>query len=166
MAVACPVSCTAQAGKFLSFVLDAQEYGLEILKVQEIKGMGGIVRVPGMPEYMRGVINLRGRVVPTIDLRRRFGLPACPDPEHSCLIIVQLASHETEPRVGLIVDAVADVLNLQTEQIEPVMDEKAFAVPSGCLDGHGRIDQRSVALLNIEGVFHGDDLETIVQATA
>ena len=90
MAVESAVAAVAKAGKYLSFMLGDEEYGVEILKVQEINGISDITRVPRTPEFVRGVINLRGRVIPVIDLRAKFGMEVVPDTEKTCVVVVQL----------------------------------------------------------------------------
>ena len=93
----------AHMGRYLSFRLAGEEYGLEILKVQEIIGMLNVTRVPRTPDWVRGVINLRGRVIPVIDARRKFGMPAEPDTEKTCIIIVHVGAAERRAQLGLVV---------------------------------------------------------------
>jgi purine-binding chemotaxis protein CheW len=103
----------ALAGKYLTFRLAAEEYGLEILKVQEIIGIMKVTRVPRAPAFVRGVINLRGKVIPVVDLRLKFSLEGQADTEKTCVIVVQVA-HGEGARVimGIIVDEVSEVLNI------------------------------------------------------
>jgi purine-binding chemotaxis protein CheW len=107
------------AGKYLTFKLADEEYGLEILKVQEIIQMQAVTRVPRTPEYVRGVINLRGKVIPVIELRKKFGLNTFEDTEKTCIIVVQIASSTSNTVVmGIIIDEVKEVLNIKAENIE------------------------------------------------
>ncbi len=110
------VSRRIEGGKFLTFFLADEEYALEILKVQEIIGMQEITPIPGAAEHVRGVINLRGRIVPVVDLRRRFGMADATFTPQSCIIVVDVGGTKT----GVMVDSVSDVLKISTEQIDPV----------------------------------------------
>jgi len=107
------------AGKYLTFKLDAEEYGLEILKVQEIIKMLDVTRVPRTPGFVSGVINLRGKIIPVIDLRLKFGMESLQRTEKTCIIVVQVA-HTGDPlTMGVVVDEVSEVLDIAAEEIEP-----------------------------------------------
>ncbi len=110
------------AGKYLTFALSKEAYGIEILKVQEIIGVPSITRVPKCPSYLKGIINLRGRIIPVIDLRLRFGMPEIPYTEKTCIIVVNVRAGEERIAVGLIVDVVHEVLALDSDDIETVPD--------------------------------------------
>lgn len=103
-------------GKFLSFFLGKEEYAIEILKVQEIIGLMAITPVPKMPDYIRGVLNLRGKIVPVMELRARFNLSAVEDTDETCIIII----HEDNYQMGIVVDKVSEVMEIATEQFEEV----------------------------------------------
>lgn len=107
---------TLEGGKFLSFFLGVEEYAIEILKVQEIIGLLPITSVPRLPAYVRGVLNLRGKIVPIMDLRLRFGMKKAEDTGETCIIVVQ----EENYLMGVVVDKVSEVADIKTEQIEPV----------------------------------------------
>ncbi len=106
-------------GKYLTFALDREEFGLEILKVREIIGLMEVTPVPQTPDFIKGVINLRGRVIPVIDLRLKFGLPAKPPDERTCIIVTEVRSGAGALQIGVVVDAVSEVLNIAGEDIEP-----------------------------------------------
>ncbi|MBI4642373.1 MAG: purine-binding chemotaxis protein CheW [Deltaproteobacteria bacterium] len=106
-------------GKYLTFTLAAEDYGLEILKVREIIGMMDITAVPQTPEYVKGVINLRGRVIPVIDLRLKFGLEAAEYGERTCIIVVEVQGAAGAVQMGVVVDSVSEVLNISGDDIEP-----------------------------------------------
>lgn len=106
-------------GKYLTFTLAQEDYGLEILKVREIIGMMDITAVPQTPEYVKGVINLRGRVIPVIDLRLKFGLEAAEYGERTCIIVVEVQSEVGPVQMGVVVDSVSEVLNINGDDIEP-----------------------------------------------
>ncbi|MDI6402436.1 chemotaxis protein CheW [Balneolaceae bacterium ANBcel3] len=105
-----------EGGKYLTFFLGKEEYAIEILKVQEIIGLMAITPVPSMPDYIRGVLNLRGKIIPVMDLRSRFGFSAIDDTEETCIIVVQ----EAQFRMGIIVDKVSEVSDIASEQLEEV----------------------------------------------
>ena len=105
-------SLQEKEGKYLTFTLAAEDYGLEILKVREIIGMMDITAVPQTPEYVKGVINLRGRVIPVIDLRLKFGLEAAEYGERTCIIVVEVQSEMGSVQMGVVVDSVSEVLNI------------------------------------------------------
>lgn len=110
------------AGKYLTFALSHESYGIEILKVQEIIGVPSITRVPKCPDYLKGIINLRGRIIPVIDLRLRFGMPEIPYTEKTCIVVVNIRAGEERIAVGLIVDIVHEVVTLDRDNVEPVPD--------------------------------------------
>ncbi len=107
------------AGKYLTFLLGEESYGLGILKVQEIIGMQSITRIPRTPDYVRGVINLRGKVIPVIDLRLRFAMEEAEVSRKTCIIVVQVSKEESSITMGIVVDEVSEVLEISAGQIEP-----------------------------------------------
>jgi purine-binding chemotaxis protein CheW len=110
------------AGRYLTFSLATERYGLEILKVQEIIGVPAITRIPRCPEYIKGVINLRGKIIPLVDLRLKFGLEPVPYDEKTCIVVVNLPTEGQTISIGVIVDTVLEVLNFQEKEIEPAPD--------------------------------------------
>ena len=107
------------AGKYLTFALGKEEYGIGILKVREIIGLMEITAVPHTPKYIKGVINLRGRVIPVIDLRLKFSMPNEEYTERTCIIVVEVQGETTAVQVGMLVDSVSEVLNVAGPEIEP-----------------------------------------------
>lgn len=108
----------ALAGKYLTFALADEEYGIGILKVREIIGLMEITAVPQTPSYVKGVINLRGRVIPVLELRIKFGMPSQEYTDRTCIIVVEVSSAEGTIQVGMLVDSVSEVLNITAEEIE------------------------------------------------
>ncbi len=106
------------AGKYLTFQLAREEYGITIMKIREILGIMETTMVPRMPDYVRGVINLRGKVLPVIDLRRKFGLPGVEDTKHTCIIVIDTVQTGTAALVGIIVDTVSEVVQIADEDID------------------------------------------------
>jgi len=151
----------AQEGKYLSFILGREEYGLEILKVQEINGMMGITRVPGTPSHVRGVINLRGRVIPVVHLREKFGMPAVEDTEKTCIIVVQVEHKDSEVTMGLVVDEVSEVLSVRSDQIQEPPHFGGGMDDTGSILGMARMDGKVVILLDIDSVMGEGDLEDL-----
>ena len=134
-------------GKFLTFFLDEEEYGIEILKVHEIIGMMSITVVPRTPPFIRGVINLRGKVIPIIGLRLKFGMEAIEQTEETCIIVVQAQSVE----LGIVVDRVSEVLDIASDDID---EPPSFGadVPTDYLLGIAKTEGRVKLLLNIDRV--------------
>jgi len=110
---------SALAGKYLTFQLAGEEYGIEILSVVEIINLMDITDVPRTPEYVRGVINLRGKVIPVVELRKKFGMEPIEDTEETCIIVVNVQSGDIETQMGILVDTVSEVLDIEAESIEP-----------------------------------------------
>ena len=105
-------------GKYLTFNLDKEEYGIGILKIKEIIGMLPITAVPQTPEYVKGVINLRGKVIPVLDLRLRFEMKKIEYTERTCIIVVEIEGQAGTVLIGVVVDSVSEVLNIKGEEIE------------------------------------------------
>ncbi|MBU8871311.1 MAG: chemotaxis protein CheW [Gemmatimonadales bacterium] len=166
MAVDSAVASLAQEGKYLSFVLGREEYGLEILKVQEINGMMGVTKVPRTPAYIRGVINLRGRVIPIICLREHFKLSRVEETEKTCIIVVQVQSKDTSLTMGIIVDEVSEVLNIGRKQIEPAPSFGGGMDDADFITGMGKLEEKVVILLDIDRLLQYEDLAMIAEVGA
>ena len=108
----------AREGKYLTFTLADEEYGIGILKIREIIGMMSITSVPQTPPFVKGVINLRGKVIPVVDLRLRFGMQEIEYTERTCIIVVEIEGQAGTVEIGIVVDAVCEVLNIKGEDIE------------------------------------------------
>lgn len=151
--VAREISEVAQqlAGKYLTFKLANEEYGLEILKVQEIIQMQEITHVPKTPEFVRGVINLRGRVIPVIDLRLKFGMPASEDTDKTCIIVVQIGDAENSLTLGVLIDEVSEVLDIEAQNIQ---ETPSFGnnVNTDFILGLGKIGDKVKMLLDVDKV--------------
>jgi purine-binding chemotaxis protein CheW len=148
--------------QYLTFSLGGEMYGLAILNVKEIIEFGQITEVPMMPAAVRGVINLRGAVVPVVDLLARFFSRQTQAGRRTCIVIVELGAEEETPVMGLIVDAVSEVLEIDSQDIEP---PPAFGsrVRTGFIEGMGKINGRFVALLNVRNVLAPDELAELSQ---
>ncbi len=131
--------------EFLTFTLGGEEYGVDILKVQEIRGYDTVTRIPDAPEFIKGVINLRGTIVPIVDLRLKFRVGEARYDAFTVMIILTVAKRV----IGVVVDSVSDVVSLTGEQVRPAPDIGG-AVDTQFLTGIGTIDQRMLILLDIE----------------
>jgi purine-binding chemotaxis protein CheW len=140
-----------KAGKYLTFLMGKEVYGLEILKVQEIIGMMPVTHVPKTPDFVRGVINLRGKVIPVIELRRKFGMESRGDTERTCIVVVEVAWSAGTVTMGMLVDEVSEVLNVTTEQIEEPPSFGA-CVDTDFILGMGKVGAKVVILLDVDRV--------------
>jgi len=149
----------------VSFRLGSEEYGVDIAQVQEINRMVAITHVPRAPQFMEGVINLRGQLIPIIDLRARFGMPRAEHTKNTRIVVTEIGSK----RVGMVVDSVSEVLRLPVEQIEAAPDMIA-GVDTEYIRGVGKIEHRLIILLDLAKIITGSEkreLEsTDVEATA
>jgi len=144
-------------GKYLTFALGPEEYGLEILKVREIIGYMEITAVPQTPHHVKGVINLRGQVIPVVDLRAKFGMDTTDVTDQTCIIVVEIAQGQRTFSTGMVVDRVQEVLDIAGEDIEEAPQFGA-AVETDFILGMGKIGDTVKILLDIDKVLAGDDL--------
>ena len=153
-----PGATESMAGKYLTFGLGEGVYGLRILKVQEIIGLINVTKVPRTPEYVRGVINLRGKVIPVMDLRQKFGMESKEDTNRTCIIVVQVAWEHDEITMGILVDEVSEVVDIGSDQIE---DTPSFgvSVDTDFILGMGKVGDRVIMLLDSDKVLSGEELE-------
>lgn len=147
-----------QRGKFLTFHIAGEDYGIEIRYVTEIIGIQAITDVPDMPGYIKGVINLRGNVIPVMDVRQRFKLPEKTYEERTCIVVVNV----DDKTVGLVVDKVNEVIDIPNGQIEPPPRSK---VESGqYIQGMGKVEEEVKILLDVRKLLYCADLEQAVNA--
>ena len=150
-------------GKYLAVVIDREAYGIAVLKVREIIRLQKITPVPQMPAFVKGVINLRGRVIPIVDLRTKFGLKA-EFTERTCIVVVQVRlPSEQIVQMGLIVDSVEEVVNLTEGEIEPTPDF-GTKVDTTYLLGMAKVKGQVKTLLDIDRVVAPETVQAIVQA--
>ena len=135
--------------QYLTFVCAGEEYGVEILCVQEIKGWDGVTRVPYTPAYLLGVMNLRGVIVPVIDLRSRFGLAARTAGSAPVVIVVRVNTDGGEKTAGIVVDAVSEVYSVAPDDIKPT-PELGASRSLACVRGLTNVDNKMVMLLDID----------------
>ena len=155
-----PTSTDAIAQEYLVFRLGDEEYGIDILKVQEIRGCDRLTRIPNAPHFITGVTNLRGVIVPIVDLRVRFDLPDPSQDESTVVIVLNL----NDRVVGIVVDGVVDVLSMGVEQIKPTPDV-ASVLSGRYLLGLGVLDTRMIILVNIEMLLSREEMELVDAVT-
>jgi purine-binding chemotaxis protein CheW len=144
-------------GKYLTFALGSEEYGLEILKVREIIGFMEITAVPQTPAYVKGVINLRGQVIPVIDLRSKFGMQTADVTDETCIIVVEICQNGRKFSTGIVVDHVQEVLDIDGENIEEAPQFGA-SVDTDFILGMGKVGDSVKILLDIDKVLVGQEL--------
>ena len=151
------VKTDERSGKYLVFHLGREEYGIRVMKVREIMGVQDITAVPQTPGHVKGVINLRGKVIPVVDLRLKFGLPELEYTQRTCIIVVQVAGASTAMLMGIVVDGVAEVLNLSPGEIENTPDF-GTGIATPYLLGMAKIKDKVKILLDIDEVLTAQEL--------
>lgn len=146
----------AVAGEYLTFVLGQEEYGIEILKVQEIRGYDAVTKIANTPSFIKGVVNLRGRIVPIVDLRIKFNLEKREYDEFTVVIILNLHGRV----VGIVVDGVSDVMELQADRIREVPD-LVSNIDTQYILGLGSVEERMLILVDIEKLMNSQEMELI-----
>ena len=143
----------AGAREYLTFRLDQEEYGIDILKVQEIRGYEPPTRIANAPEFIKGVVNLRGTIVPIVDMRLKFN---CANAEYNNFTVVIILNLRTRV-VGIVVDSVSDVMELSPDNIKAAPDIESV-IDNGCILGLGSVGERKLILLDIEKLMSGVDM--------
>lgn len=146
-----------QDNKFLTFALGDESYGIPILKVKEIIGMMAITHVPKLQNFMKGVINLRGKIIPVIDLRLKFGLPDRPYDNRTCIIVVELETGSGLRTSGIIVDTVQEVIEIDPMSIEPP-PQYDIEIEQSFLSGMGKLKDRVVMIMQTEMILTPKEL--------
>jgi purine-binding chemotaxis protein CheW len=151
-------SADQRTGKYLTFLLGREEFAIQVLKVREIMGIQDITAVPQTPSYVKGVINLRGKVIPVVDLRLKFCLPEMEYTQRTCIIVVQVESAGTTLHTGIIVDAVSEVLNLAAGDIEDTPDFGEGSSAASYLLGMAKVKGKVKILLDIDQVLSAQEV--------
>jgi len=151
---------TEKEGKYLAFSLANEEYGISILKVREIIGMMQITTVPKTPDFVKGVINLRGKVIPVMDLRLRFGMEAIEYTDRTCIIVVEVEGRGVEVQIGTVVDSVSEVLNVNGDEIK---ETPTFGVKlnTDYILGMATVEGGVKILLDVDKVLTEQEVETV-----
>jgi len=147
-------------GKYLTFALDNEEYGIGILKIREIIGMMPVTPIPQAPDYVKGVINLRGKVIPVIDLRVKFGMQAIDYTERTCIIVAEIEGQAGNVVIGTVVDSVSEVLNINGDDIE---DTPTFGakLKTDYILGMAKRDDNVTILIDMHRVLTADEVMRI-----
>ncbi|RKY23542.1 MAG: chemotaxis protein CheW [Planctomycetota bacterium] len=153
-----------KAGKYLTFSLGQEQYGLEILKVREIIGYMDITAVPQTPPHVKGVINLRGQVIPVIDLRAKFGMQMVDTTEQTCVIVVEISQDNRQFSTGIVVDRVEEVLDIDGQDIEAT-PEFGSSVNTDFILGIGKVGESVKILLDIDKVLGSGDFTSFADNT-
>lgn len=163
--VSAAVAVAAEPDQYLTFLLGGEMFAIGILTIKEIIEYRDLTTVPLMPASVRGVINLRGAVVPVIDLLARFGSPSSEVGRRTCIVIVEIASGDDTQVVGLVVDSVSEVLDIAAADIEPPPSFGTH-IRSDFVQGMGKVREKFVILLNTERLFAFDELGAVSEAAA
>jgi purine-binding chemotaxis protein CheW len=150
------------AGKYLTFKLANEEYGLEILKVQEIIFMQEVTKIPRTPDFVRGVINLRGKVIPVVEIRSKFGMETTEDTINTCIIVVQIGGADSSLTMGIIIDDVSEVLDIMPADIQETPSFGA-EIDTDFIMGVGKIGDNLKMLLDIEKVLTSDEMSSLAK---
>ncbi len=150
-----------EAREYLTFRLGSEEYGLNILNVQEIRGYDAVTKIANSPAFIKGVINMRGIIVPIIDMRIRFNLGEATYNDMTVVIILNIGRRV----IGMVVDAVSDVTSLKNEQVRPAPDFGAV-LDTAYIDGLATVDERTIIVIDIEKLMTAEDMGLMDQAAA
>ncbi len=151
---------TMETTQYLTFNLDTETFAIDISQVREVLDFTSITRIPRTPEFMHGVINLRGRVVPVVDLRLKFGMPRTRMTVNTCIIIVEVAIDDQPTVLGALADSVQEVIDLEQDSIEPRPSIGTLA-NTGFIKGMGKQENRFVIILDIEKVFSSSEISVL-----
>ncbi len=143
--------------QYLSFLLDEEEYGVDILRVQELRGWTPVTHVPDMPNYLKGVLNLRGAIIPVVDLRERFGLEKIGYGPTTVVIVIKVDSGSCERVMGIIVDAVAETYTLSADEIQPA-PQIGGVINSEFITGLVAQEDKMIVLMDIDELMNSDEL--------
>lgn len=149
--------------QYLTFVLAGEVFAMGILAIKEIIEYANLTEVPMMPDYVRGVINLRGAVVPVIDLSVRFGKPPSPVTKRTCIVIIEIVANAERHVVGVVVDAVNAVLDIPAAEVEPP-PTFGTSVRTDFIHGMGKVNGKFVILLDVDHVLATDEMDVLVEA--
>jgi purine-binding chemotaxis protein CheW len=145
----------ADLNQYLSFFIAGEEYGVDILRVQEIKGWDAVTEIPNTPDHIQGVINLRGTIVPVVDMRKRFELDSIDYGETTVIIVLRIIGEKGERIMGFVVDAVSDVYNVQKDQLQPPPDF-GTVVSIDFIRGMATVNEKMVILLDMDKLVEAD----------
>ena len=149
--------------QYVTFSLAEELFGVEVTRTREILSLTPVTKVPQTPDYLLGVINLRGQVVPVVDMRLKLGLPAGAETEDTCIIVVDVQVDGETITVGALADAVREVMDIRTDQIEPP-PRLGTRLNTEFINGMGKVDEQFMILLNIDRIFNSEELILVQDA--
>lgn len=150
--------------QYLTFKLENEYYALNVGRVQEVLELSQVTKIPRMPDYMKGVVNIRGRVLPVVDLRLKFGMPEAEDTVDTAIIVAEVSAGESTVTVGCRADAVDQVVDIAPENVQPA-PRVGTSVSAEFIEGIGKLDEQFVILLDVDAVFEQDELEIVESGT-
>lgn len=150
-------AAAGEGGQYLTFLLGGEMYAIDILNIKEIIEYGQVTEVPMMPAFIRGVINLRGRVVPVVNLLARFGKPSSEITKRSCIVIIEAGAEEERQDIGIVVDSVSEVLDIPAGEIEPAPSFGA-KIRSDFISGMGKVNGKFVVMLSVNKVLSVEEM--------
>lgn len=146
--------------QYLTFILSGEEYGVDILRVQEIKGWDAVTQIPNTPKYVRGVINLRGTIVPIIDLRARFGMEHLEYGPTTVVIVLKVMANNSSRIMGIVVDGVSDVYNMQRDDIKPAPDF-GTGIDTNFVKGLSTVQDKMIIIIDIDFMLNSAELAKV-----
>ncbi len=149
--------------QYVTFSLGEELFGVEVTRTREILSLTPVTKVPQTPDYLLGVINLRGQVVPVVDMRLKLGLPAGAETEDTCIIVVDVLVDGETITVGALADAVREVMDIHSDQIEPP-PRLGTRLKTEFINGMGKVDEQFMILLNIDRIFNSEELASVQDA--
>lgn len=156
---------SAEEQQYLTFVLAQETYAIPILSIREIIEFGKLTKVPMVPDFIRGVINLRGSVVPVIDLARRFGKPQAETTRKSCIVVIELADGDVTQEIGVLVDAVNEVMEIDHREIEPA-PTFGTRIRTDFISGMGKVNDEFVVILSTGNVLSMEEMAMLADISA
>lgn len=154
------LAASGNADQFLTFILAGEEYGVDILRVQEIKGWDEVTPIPNTPDYVKGVINLRGAIVPIVDLRQRFALDELEYGPTTVMIILKVRNDERERIMGIVVDAVSEVYNINGSELQPP-PEFGGVIKTEFLRGLASVEEKMIIVLDIDHLLNAREMQQL-----
>jgi len=148
----------SDADQYLTFILGSEEYGVDILRVQEIKGWDSVTPIPNTPEYIKGVINLRGTIVPIVDLRQRFNMPEIEYGPITVVIVLKIECADRDRIMGIVVDGVSDVYDVPPEEMKAAPDF-GNVVDTEFVRGLATVDEKMIIILDIDHLMSGNEMK-------
>ncbi|MDX1811989.1 MAG: chemotaxis protein CheW [Gammaproteobacteria bacterium] len=157
------IDISAEEDQYLTFIMADEEYGVDILRVQEIRGWDHVTPIPNTPKYIKGVINLRGTIVPIVDLRERFGMESIEYGPTTVVVVLKVIKDDVERIMGIVVDAVSDVYNMGSAEIKPAPDFGSV-VSIEFVRGLASIQDKMLIILDIDHLLNSGDLNVVDKA--